>query len=91
MNLLNYTANRYINLETSKQLSKEDAELAKKINEYFLKTRPIHRQHVLDYFGISKHKFYKLKNVHAIQVPEYISNRSNSNVFRTYTKKATNK
>ena len=91
MNLLNYTVNRYINLDATNQLSKEDAELAKKINEYFVKAKPIHRRHVLNYFGITKHKFYKLKNIHAIQVPEYISNRSNSNFFRIYTKKATDK
>lgn len=91
MNLLNYTLNHYSNLEKTNQLSKEDTSLAEKINEYFVSVKPLHRQDVLDYFGISKHKFYKLKNIHAIQVPEYISNRSNSNVFRTYTKKATNK
>jgi hypothetical protein len=36
-------------------------------------------QDVLDYFGMSKHMFYKLKKANAIRVPEYISNRSNSN------------
>jgi hypothetical protein len=79
--------NRYTNLEIENQLSKEDIELAKKINRYFIEVKPIHRQHVLDYFGLSKDKFYKLKNAKAIQIPEYISNKSNSNALRVYKKK----
>ena len=87
MNLLNYTVNRYTNLEIENQLSKEDIELAKKINIYFIEVKPIHRQHVLDHFKLSKDKFYKLKNAKAIQIPEYMSNKSNSNALRVYKKK----
>jgi len=54
-------------------------ELAGKVNNFFTESKPLYRKDVLDYFGMSKHMFYKLKKANAIRVPEYISNRSNSN------------
>lgn len=75
MNLLNYTVKRHIELEKVKQLPNEEAELAQKINNYFKETKPLHRKDVLDYFGISKHMFYKLKNANAIHVPLYMTNK----------------
>lgn len=77
MNLLNYTVQHHSRLEREKQLTSEEAELAKKINEYFIKNKPLVRQEVLDYFGITKHLFYKLKNKDAIQVPAHMTSRAN--------------
>ena len=84
MNLLNYTAQRHFKLEQEKQLSADEAELAKKINEYFIEKKPLLRQEVLDYFGITKHLFYKLKNKDAIQVPTYMTSRANSRGARRH-------
>ena len=78
MNLVNYVESQYSRTYTH-DLSKEEIELASKINKFFIESKPMFRQEVLKYFGISKHMFYKLKKVNAIQVPAYISNRSNSN------------
>jgi hypothetical protein len=78
MNLVNYVEKQYSNTDTH-NLSKEEMELASKVNNFFIESKPLYRQDVLDYFGMSKHMFYKLKQANAIRVPEYISNRSNSN------------
>ena len=78
MNLVNYVEKQYSNTDTH-NLSKEEMELASKVNNFFVESKPLYRQDVLDYFGMSKHMFYKLKNANVIRVPEYISNRSNSN------------
>lgn len=76
MNLVNYVANRHSNVEKDiEELPKEQAELATKINSFFKETKPQHRQDVLNYFGISKHMFYKLKQLKAIQVPDYMTNK----------------
>jgi len=76
MNLVNYVANHHSNTElVIEQLPKEQAELATKINTFFAEIKPQHRKDVLDYFGISKHLFYKLKQAKAIQVPDYITNK----------------
>lgn len=76
LNLVNYVANRHSNAElVIEQLPKEQTELAKKINTFFTETKPQHRQDVLNYFGISKHLFYKLKQAKAIQVPQYMTNK----------------
>lgn len=84
MNLLNYTAQRHFKLEQEKQLSADEAELAKKINEYFIEKKPLLRQEVLDYFGITKHLFYKLKKKDAIQVPVYMTSKVNSREARRH-------
>ena len=78
MNLVNYVESQYSRTYTH-DLTKEELELASKVNEYFIEHKPLFRKDVLDYFGISKHMFYKLKKANAIRVPEYISNRTNSN------------
>jgi hypothetical protein len=78
MNLVNYVEKQYSNTDTH-NLTKEEMELASKVNNFFTESKPLYRQDVLDYFGMSKHMFYKLKKANAIRVPEYISNRSNSN------------
>jgi hypothetical protein len=78
MNLVNYVEKQYSKTDTH-NLSKEEMELASKVNNFFIESKPLYRQDVLDYFGMSKHMFYKLKKANAIRVPEYISNRSNSN------------
>jgi hypothetical protein len=78
MNLVNYVEKQYSNTDTH-NLSKEEMELASKVNNFFIESKPLYRQDVLDYFGMSKHMFYKLKKANAIRVPEYMSNRSNSN------------
>jgi hypothetical protein len=78
MNLVNYVEKQYSKTDTH-NLSKEEMELASKVNNFFIESKPLYRQDVLDYFGMSKHMFYKLKKANAILVPEYISNRSNSN------------
>jgi len=78
MNLVNYVEKQYSRTDTH-NLSKEEMELASKVNNFFIESKPLYRQDVLDYFGMSKHMFYKLKKANAIRVPEYISNRSNSN------------
>jgi len=78
MNLVNYVENQY-SRTYAHDLSKEEIELASKINKFFIESKPMFRQEVLQYFNISKHMFYKLKKVNAIQVPAYISNKSNSN------------
>ena len=78
MNLVNYVEKQYSKTDTH-NLSKEEMELASKVNNFFTESKPLYRQDVLDYFGMSKHMFYKLKKANAIRVPEYISNRSNSN------------
>ena len=76
MNLVNYVVNHHSNAElVVEQLPKEQAELAKKVNTFFIESKPQHRQDVLDYFGMSKHMFYKLKQLKAIQVPDYITNK----------------
>jgi len=76
MNLVNYVANRHSNVETEpKQLPKEQQELATKINTFFTETKPQHREDVLNYFGITKYTFYKLKQLKAIQVPDYMTNK----------------
>jgi len=77
MNLVNYVERQYTKIETP-NLSKDELELARKINKYFIEHKPMFRKEVLDYFGISKHMFYKLKNVNAIRVPYEISNRTYS-------------
>ena len=77
MNLVDYVEKQYSKTETP-NLSKEEIELASKINKYFNEHKPMFRKEVLDYFGISKHMFYKLKNVNAIRVPYEISNRTYS-------------
>jgi DNA invertase Pin-like site-specific DNA recombinase len=77
MNLVDYVEKQYSKTETP-NLSKEEIELASKINTYFIEHKPMFRKEVLDYFGISKHMFYKLKNVNAIRVPYEISNRTYS-------------
>ena len=84
MNLLNYTVQHHSKLEQEKMLSVEEAELAKKINEYFIEKKPLVRQDVLDYFGITKHQFYKLKNKDAIQVPIYMTSKANSRGARRH-------
>lgn len=76
-NLVNYVEKLYTKVETP-NLSKDEIELASKINEYFNESKPMFRQDVLDYFGISKHMFYKLKKENAIRVPYEISNRTYS-------------
>jgi hypothetical protein len=65
-------------------LSVEEAELAKKINQYFEEKKPLVRQDVLDYFGITKHQFYKLKKKDAIQVPTYMTSKVNSRGARRH-------
>jgi hypothetical protein len=77
MNLVNYVEVKYSKTYTHR-LSKEEIELANKINHYFIESKPLFRKDVLDYFGISKYTFYKLKNINAIQVPKGISDRTNS-------------
>ena len=77
MNLVDYVEKQYSKTEAP-NLSKEEIELANKINEYFMEHKPMFRKEVLDYFGISKHMFYKLKKVNAIRVPYEISNRTYS-------------
>lgn len=77
MNLVNYVEKQYSNANTH-NLSKEELELASKLNNFFIESKPLFRQDVLDYFGISKHMFYKLKNAKAIQVPIDITNKVNS-------------
>ncbi len=84
MNLLNYTVQHHIKLEQEKQLTSEEAELAKKINKYFEEKKPLVRQDVLNYFGITKHLFYKLKKKDAIQVPIYMTSRVNSRKARRH-------
>ena len=78
MNLVNYVEKQYSKTDTH-NLSKEEMELASKVNNFFIESKPLFRKDVLDYFGMSKHMFYKLKKANVIRVPEYISNRSNSN------------
>ena len=78
MNLVNYVEKQYSKTDTH-NLSKEEMALASKVNNFFIESKPLYRQDVLDYFGMSKHMFYKLKKANVIRVPEYISNRSNSN------------
>lgn len=75
MNLLNYVAKHHIDLETVKELPQEEAELAKKINQYFERNKPLHRADVLNQFDITKHMFYKLKNANAIKVPTYMTTK----------------
>ena len=77
MHIINYVEKKYSKTYTHK-LSKEEIELANKINQFFIEKKPLFRKDVLDYFGISKYTFYKLKNVNAIQVPTDISSRANS-------------
>ena len=84
INLLNYTVQHHSRLEQEKQLTSEEAELAKKINEYFEEKKPLVRQDVLDYFGITKHLFYKLKKKDAIQVPLYMTAKANSRGARRH-------
>ena len=84
MNLLNYTVQHHFKLEQEKQLTSEEAELAKKINKYFEEKKPLVRQDVLNYFGITKHLFYKLKKKDAIQVPIYMTSRVNSRKARRH-------
>jgi len=84
INLLNYTVQHHSRLEQERQLSSEEAELAKKINEYFIEKKPLVRQEVLDYFGITKHLFYKLKKKNAIQVPLYMTAKVNSRGARRH-------
>ena len=84
MNLLNYTVQHHIKLDQEKQLTLEEAELAKKINQYFEEKKPLVRQDVLDYFGITKHLFYKLKKKDAIQVPTYMTAKTNSRGARRH-------
>lgn len=76
-NLLDYVEKQYSRIETP-NLSKDEIELASKINEFFIEQKPMFRQDILDYFGISKHMFYKLKKENAIRVPYEISNRTYS-------------
>jgi hypothetical protein len=76
-NLLDYVEKQYTKVATP-NLSKDELELASKINKYFIEHKPMFRQEVLTYFGISKHMFYKLKKENAIQVPYEISNRTYS-------------
>ena len=84
MNLLNYTVQHHFKLDQERQLTSEEVELAKKINQYFEEKKPLVRQDVLDYFGITKHLFYKLKNKDAIQVPAYMTSRANSRGARRH-------
>ena len=84
MNLLNYTVQHHIKLEQERKLSSEEEELARKINEYFEEKKPLVRQDVLDYFGITKHLFYKLKKKDAIQVPMYMTSKINSRGARRH-------
>lgn len=77
MNLVNYVEDKYSNKNTH-NLSKEEMELASKVNNFFIESKPLFRKDVLDYFGISKHMFYKLKNANAIQVPKDMSSKANS-------------
>ena len=84
MNLLNYTVQHHIKLEQERQLTLEEAELAEKINQYFEEKKPLVRQDVLDYFGITKHLFYKLKKKDAIQVPTYMTAKINSRGARRH-------
>ena len=77
MNLVNYVEKQYSNANAH-NLSKEELELASKVNNFFTENKPLFRQDVLDYFGMSKHMFYKLKEAKAIQVPKDISSRANS-------------
>ena len=84
INLLNYTVQHHSRLERERQLTLEEAELAKKINEYFKEKKPLVRQDVLNYFGITKHQFYKLKNKDAIQVPIYMTSKANSRGARRH-------
>ena len=71
------------NIEKAKQLPQDEMELARKINSYFKEIKPKHREDVLTHFGITKHMFYKLKKVNAIQVPAYMTNKQ----IRVYKKK----
>ena len=75
MNLLNYVVKHHINLETVKPLPQDEIELANKINQYFEKKKPLHREDVLNYFNITKHMFYKLKNANAIKIPTYMTTK----------------
>ena len=84
MNLLNYTVQHHSRLEQERMLTAEEADLAKKINQYFEEKKPLVRQEVLDYFGITKHQFYKLKNKDAIQVPIYMTTKANSKGARRH-------
>ena len=84
INLLNYTVQHHSRLERERQLTSEETELARKINEYFIEKKPLVRQEVLDYFGITKHLFYKLKKKDAIQVPAYMTSRANSRGARRH-------
>lgn len=84
MNLLKYTVQHHSRLERERQLTLEEAELAKKINEYFKEKKPLVRQDVLNYFGITKHLFYKLKKKEAIQVPTYMTSKANSRAARRH-------
>ena len=84
MNLLNYTVQHHSRLEQERMLTAEEADLAKKINQYFEEKKPLVRQEVLDYFGITKHQFYKLKNKDAIQVPIYMTSKANSKGARRH-------
>ena len=77
MNLVNYVEDKYSNKNTH-NLSKEEMELASKVNNFFTESKPLFRKDVLDYFGISKYTFYKLKNINAIKVPKSISSKANS-------------
>ena len=83
MNLLNYVVQHHSKLD-SRLIPKDDLELATKINTFFIEKKPLYRKDVLNYFGISKHTFYKLKNANLIKVPEDISNRRNSNKYKEF-------
>ena len=81
MNLVDYVVKQHSKAGES-TLSKDEIELAGKINFYFVESKPIFRQDVLDYFGITKHMFYKLQKANALVIPEYITNKRNSNIRR---------
>ena len=81
MNLVDYVVKQH-SKAGEPTLTKDELELAGKINYYFLEHKPLFRQDVLDYFGITKHMFYKLKKGNALVIPEYITNKRNSNIMR---------
>jgi hypothetical protein len=81
MNLVDYVVKQH-SKDKTQTLTKDELELAGKINFYFVESKPLYRQDVLDYFGITKHMFYKLQKADAIKIPENITNKRNSNIKR---------
>jgi hypothetical protein len=81
MNLVNYVEQLH-SKPRAPTIPKDETELASKINTFFIEHKPLYRQEVLDYFGITKHVFYKLKKANILKIPADITNRRNSNIKR---------